>query len=64
VTGQEPVSITVERVFELLDAALNEAIEKGGNGAKSVAWDVRGYFLREIGHYRVAAKNTGEGGLR
>jgi len=51
----EPVSITVDRVFELLDEALNDAIEKSGNKAKSVAWDVRGYFRREIGHYRTGS---------
>jgi hypothetical protein len=50
-----PVSITVDRVFELLNDALLYAIEKGGNKAKSVAWDTKHHFLVEIGDWRSSA---------
>jgi hypothetical protein len=54
-----PIYVTVDFVFELLDNALAHAIEQSGNRAKSVAWDVRGHFLREIGHQRTALRARG-----
>jgi hypothetical protein len=50
-----PVSITVDRIFEMLSGALAYAVKNGGNAAKSVAWDVNHYFTEEIGHYRSSA---------
>ena len=51
----EPVGMTVDSVFALLDEALDLAIKAGGEKAKSVAWDVHSHFASKIGHLRSGA---------
>jgi len=51
----QPVSVTVDKVFEILHEALNYAIEQSGENAKAVAWDVNAHFVKEIGPYRIGA---------
>jgi hypothetical protein len=53
-----PVSVTVDSVFEVLNAALLAAVALHGNKSKAFAWDVNGYFLKEWGHYRTNAPAT------
>lgn len=54
----EPVSIQVDAIFDLLNRALMDAVEKNGGAAKAVAWDVTSYFAGEIGHYRTSTTST------
>lgn len=55
-----PISITVDGVFDVLQEVLNELVEQRGNSAKAMAWDVKGGFLKRLGHQRTAARLKGE----
>ena len=61
--GEVPTVMTIDAIFDLLQTALNKAVDAHGDPAKAFAWDVRQHFLSEIGHYRtrVTAPARGEG---
>jgi hypothetical protein len=56
----EPVSVTVDSVFDVLGRVLAEAVKSGGDKSKAFAWDVNAAFVRELGQYRTGAKGPAQ----